>query len=276
MSIKKIYQPITTPNQWTSAHQPIRFVYDLPTENSTLYDHNSEGFLSIWSGIFMDNVDTIKVGGLVYVTTTGYKGLHVITKILGYSQSGGVVTGCFYQTSTPFTTAHSSVFVKLATPPVFSVYKGYIQGETTLNHPYGYSKVSDFSPDVNKDGFLDFDISGFVQAAMLPIQAPRISQSALPLTAYIDYALYMPYRIVIGNTFTSYFMAINGAYNSDKLSSRFVSTGIYLTDNPLEYTHGRTILSNISGLRIYTNYFTTHFQDFTQPDQKLYNFLTEQ
>jgi len=76
--IRKTYIPVSVPPKWSSVHQPIRFVYDMPMEECVLYNHSSEGYLSVWSGLFMDLDVPVTVGGLVFITTGTYKGYHVV------------------------------------------------------------------------------------------------------------------------------------------------------------------------------------------------------
>ena len=91
--ISKTYVPKAIPFNWSSAHCPIEFTYDMPTEKCVLYNHASEGYLSIWSGLFMDKDVPLIVGDLVYLTSGDYKGYHVVKKVLSYGYSGLVKTG---------------------------------------------------------------------------------------------------------------------------------------------------------------------------------------
>lgn len=242
--IRKNYIPVKIPTKWTSAYQPITFIYDTPIEEGLLYNHNSEGYLSVWSGLFMDLDVPLSKGSLVYITSGTYKGYHVVKTILGYGYSGLVKTSIFYQTETKYTTSTGGTLfdVKLATPPVWNIYAGYQDSEISSPNPFPYTHVSEIQPEGNANGYIEFNISGYVQSAL-----NRISPPAQPdLTGeVIDYNLFMPYRVCTPIAFDYLLFAINASIPSEELNKKYIDSNVPLNSRKVEFAIGTSFDSYI-------------------------------
>ncbi len=248
--IRKTYIPVSVPPKWSSVHQPIRFVYDMPMEECVLYNHASEGYLSVWSGLFMDLDVPVTVGGLVFITTGTYKGYHVVKKILGYGYSGLIKTSVQFQTETLFTTSTGGTIfdIKLATPPVWNVYAGYQDSEISLPNPFPYTKVSEIQPEGNGDGLIEFNCSGYVQSAMKELAPPTEGTTGMSA----DYSLFMPYRICTPVSFDAIYFALNSGIDTDTLNREYVGVYKPLNSLPIEFGCGVTWQSFIQDEQIVT------------------------
>lgn len=248
--IRKTYIPYSVPPKWSSVHQPIRFVYDMPTEECVLYNHATEGYLSVWSGLFMDLDIPLTVGGLVFITSGTYQGYHVVKKILGYGYSGLVKTSVQFQTETLYTTSTgATVFdVKLATPPVWNVYAGYQDSEISSPNPFPYTKVSEIQPEGNGEGLIEFNCSGYVQSAMNELIPPTEGTTGMS----IDYSLFMPYRICTPVSFDAIYFALNSGIDTDTLNREYVGVDKPVNSLPIEFGCGTTWLTYIEDEQIVT------------------------
>ena len=248
--IRKTYIPVSVPPKWSSVHQPIRFVYDMPMEECVLYNHASDGYLSVWSGLFMDLDVPVTVGGLVFITTGTYKGYHVVKKILGYGYSGLVKTSVLFQTETLYTTSTGgTVFdIKLATPPVWNIYAGYQDSEISSPNPFPYTKVSEIQPEGNGDGLIEFNCSGYVQSAMNELSPPTEGTTGMS----VDYSLFMPYRICTPTAFDAIYFALNSGIDTDTLNRDYVGVDKPLNSLPIEFSCGTTWLTYIEDEQVIT------------------------
>jgi hypothetical protein len=237
MPIQKNYSQIKCPRQWVSAYQPINYLFDAPTENGTFT--NNLGFVQVYSGVFR-NLDTLlQPGDLIYITAGVYKGYHTVKQIIGYGYNSASPTSVTYTINTVFTTNDGGTIrdIKYMQPPVFSVYKGWQTGEVPIGvspNPYPFLKVADFSPEGNRDGFLEINISGYVQSALLPIVPPK--KGLIFFGADNGYNLYMPFRVVFSSTVTtkSYLTIHKGlcaGTDTEDLFSKYVSTKQYLAES---------------------------------------------
>jgi hypothetical protein len=230
MPVQKNYRQLRSPRQWVSAYQPINYLFDAPTENGGF--SNNGGNLQVTGGVFMNSATLLKIGDLIYITAGIYKGYHTIKSIAGYSYSLGTPIIVTYTLNTVYTVADTNREIKYMQPPVFSVFKGWQTSEVPVGvspNPYPYLKVSDFSPEGNRDGFFEFNISGYVQSALLPIVPPK--QGSVFFGADNGYNLYMPFRVVFFGSFTSIHRGLCSGVDTEDLFSKYISTKQYLAES---------------------------------------------
>lgn len=235
MPIQKNYSQIRSPRQWVSAYQPINYLFDAPTELGNF--GVSFGNLVVTSGVFMNSVTLLKIGDLVYITAGIYKGYHTIKSVGTYVYSGGTPILVSYTLNTVYTVADTARDIKYMQPPVFSVYKGWQTGEVPIGvspNPYPFLKVADFSPEGNRDGFLEVNISGYVQSALLPIVPPK--KGLIFFGADNGYNLYMPFRVVFSTvvsskTYLTIHKGLCAGIDTEDLFSKYVSTKQYLAES---------------------------------------------
>jgi hypothetical protein len=230
MAIQKNYRQLRSPRQWVSAYQPINYLFDAPTENGGF--SNNGGNLQVSGGVFMNSATLLKIGDLIYITLGIYKGYHTIKSIAGYSYALGTPIIVTYTLNTVYTVADTNREIKYMQPPVFSVFKGWQTSEVPIGvspNPYPYLKVSDFSPEGNRDGFFEFNISGYVQSALLPIVPPK--QGSIFFGADNGYNLYMPFRVVFFGSFISIHRGLCAGVDTEDLFSKYISTKQYLAES---------------------------------------------
>jgi hypothetical protein len=251
MPVQKNYRQLRSPRQWVSAYQPINYLFDAPTENATF--SNSSGNLQVSGGLFMNSFTLLKTGDLVYITAGIYKGYHTIKSVGTISYLFGVPL-IMYVLNTAYTVSDTTREIKYMQPPVFSVFKGWQTSEVPVGvspNPYPYLKVSDFSPEGNKDGFFEFNISGYVQSALLPIVPPK--QGSVFFGADNGYNLYMPFRVVFFGSFTSIHRGLCAGVDTEELFSKYISTKQYLGESIASSSCQSIFVTLISGSTL-TNY----------------------
>jgi hypothetical protein len=259
MPVQKNYRQLKSPRQWVSAYQPINYLFDAPTELG-LFSNNG-GNVQITSGVFMNSATLLKIGDLVYITAGIYKGYHTVKSIVAYSYSLGTPILVGYVINTTFTTNDGAVNrdIKYMQPPVFSVFKGWQIGEVPVGvspNPYPYLKVSDFSPEGNRDGFFEFNISGYVQSALLPIVPPKKGNL---LNIDNGYNLYMPFRVVFFGGFTSIHKGLCAGVDTEELFSKYVSTKQWLGESIASSTCQSIFATLISGSTLTTYRFASSY-----------------
>ena len=232
MAIQKNYRQIKFPAQWVSAYQPIRYTFDVPTENGTFTDNL--GFVQVDGGVFRNSDTLLQVGDLIYITVGVYKGYHTVKEVIGYSYLFGSPILVTYTLNTSFTTndGGASREIKYMQPPLFYVYKGYQDSEVIGTNPYPYVQAASFLPEGNLNGFLEFNISGYVQSCLKEIVPPQQGTLLAP-NIYEDngYNLYIPFRVVFGGAFNSVHFGLCAGIESEELFSKYVSTRQYLAES---------------------------------------------
>lgn len=236
------YTIVTQPDQWASAHKPIRFVYNMPFNFGTLSDNN--GRLRVVMSAALAGGKLIVAGDLIYINGGIYKGYHTVETVVS-------------NTDFTLSTAYGSAFVglvqiKYATPPQWQIWKGYQDSEVVGTNPFPFTKVADFSPEGNTAGLLSFDVSGYVKAAMPEITPPLEGTAFGDVFLATDYSRFMPYRLLIGTSarslyFEDIYLALNSSIDSDVLNAEYVDTPKPLNTNPFIFSCGSTWLSFING-----------------------------
>lgn len=230
------YTLVSSPKRWASAHQPIRFLYDMPRRIGDVDD--KDGYANVLLSQALAGGKAIVKGDLIYISSGVYKGYHVVKE---------VDNNLDFTLETNYISFASGVQIKYATPPVWQVWKGYQDSEITTNyHPF--AKVAEFSPEGNADGLLEFNISGYVQAAMHPITPQEKGFVSGNVGVSYDWQLFMPYRLLIGITvrslyFEDIYLALNSAINSDELNAEYLKTDKPLNSYPIINSCGTTFIS---------------------------------
>lgn len=226
------YRLAVPPFKWNSAYHPIRFIYDMPTESCIVQDSIS-GFVEVICGYFMGTIGAISVGDLIYITTGAYKGLHVVSAITDLGGSYILGTNTLVKTVTTYGSE-----AKLAQPQVFSIYKGIV-GDPNMP----YSKVSDLQVECNTEGYIEFDVQGYVQASLNPIIPPLEGTLSSGYYEYIDYSLFIPFSIRRTGDEDGPFYGAQCGITSERLNAEFLGTDKPLMDYSFEYINGNTFKS---------------------------------
>jgi hypothetical protein len=241
MAIQKNYRQIKFPATWSSAYQPLNFLFDTPTENGLLYEDND--LLSIQSGVFRNSDTLLQKGDLVYVTTGAYKGYHVVNSIIAYDYIFGTPIQVYYRTETPFGLAGYNTEVKYLQPQEWQVVKVGTPNVVLAN----------FQIEGNRDGFLECNVSGYVQGGLSEI-IPPLEGSNLGGGVYEGDStnLFITFRIVYLNTNGQSINALCAAIDSNLLLNRFVSTRKFLGESLFKNDCASTFITYISGSVIKT------------------------
>lgn len=155
------------PPKWVSAHRKCEFRYRLPVSTiSSGYD-DGNGYLKLnLSGAFPF---ALAVGDRVYIPAgTDYTGFHTIRTVHSSIQ---------YTLETEYVSLISgSTTIYEVVLPTVTLYKGYTDNELILPlYPSGSLDLYDiqpqellatFQPEAGSDGFIQFDISGYLKAAL--------------------------------------------------------------------------------------------------------------
>jgi hypothetical protein len=240
MSQQLNYRVISQPKLWSSAHKPIEFVYDMPTEVATIVGlDNNLGV--ILPNIFAGGGLGIHVGSIVFITESQYKGYHVVKEVF---------TPLIFSLETAYTTAPTTPVcdVKYATPPQWQVWKGYQDSEVIGTNNFPFTKAADFAPEGNPDGFLTTNVQGFIQSSMKKMTPPSAGNQfgGISISSEINY--WQPYRLLIGLSprslyFERIYFALNSSIESDVLNAEYLNTLKPLNTLPFINSCGTTWLS---------------------------------
>ena len=235
------YTIITQPRLWASAHKPIEFVYEMPFQTGDV--DNSGGFANVLLGSALAGGKTIIAGDIIYISSGVYLGYHVVKS---------VDNNLDFVLETAYISFASSVTIKYATPPQWQIWKGYQDSEVVGTNYFPFTKVADFAPEGNIEGYLSFNIGGYIKSAMAEITA--LTEGTLFGTGiYLEESrnLYTPYRLLIGVNpeslyFENIYLALNSSIESNTLNAEYLKTTKPLNTLPFINSCGTTWLSFIN------------------------------
>jgi hypothetical protein len=242
------YTIITQPKLWASAHKPIEFVYDMPFQTGDV--DNSGGFANVLLGSALAGGKTIVAGDIIYISSGVYLGYHVVKS---------VDNNLDFVLETAYISFASSVTIKYATPPQWQIWKGYQDSEVIGTNYFPFTKVADFAPEGNIDGYLSFNIGGYVKSAMKPIEPPLEGANVgVDIYLYSDVSLWQPYRLLIGTNpdslyFERIYLALNSSIESNVLNAEYLNTSKALNSLPFINSCGTTFVTGLtqSGVFVY-------------------------
>lgn len=229
------YAIVNRPPEWVSAHRECAFKYSVTgTLIGSSYD-DGNGYLKVnLTGAFFQ---TLAVGDRVYIRNGDYEGFHVVRSVQSSTQ---------YTFETLYTTADTGLIFPVLLPTI-SIYKGFSSGELSLPlYPTGSldlstiqprELVAEFKPEFDIDGYITFDISGYLKAVLAtPYKAgynetetsyqyrKASGEDYLPMNyAKVDIMLLEP-----GGTTANLEMQLyvcNAGVSSEELTREFVDTG---------------------------------------------------
>jgi len=200
-----VYTLRKRPAEWVSAHDVCMFEYRLPQGIISTTINNGGKVQFVLSTAFPI---TPLVGDRVFVTGNSiYKGYHVITEVI---DANNIVLNVDY-----VSVVSGSVPIWLAVSPVIKVFAGWDVGELTVNTVDGVKDFSDFQPkrlvgefmpEPSLDGYLRFDIHGYLKAALPtpyePYEMPNESQFNFQLsssTFFINMLLFTKVDVMLND-----------------------------------------------------------------------------
>lgn len=226
-----------SPYRWTSAHKPIEFEYDMPFAFGALSDNS--GFVRVVMASALAGGKTIVVGDLIYIAGGVYKGYHVIKS---------VVSNLDFTLETDYISSFPSIQIKYATPPQWQIWKGFQDTEVIGTNTKPFTKVADIQPEGNAQGYIAFNISGYIKSALNEITTPVEGTDLGGVFDADALDLWTPYRILIGTNpnslyFESIYYALNSSIEPDVLQSEYLNTGKPLNSYPIVFSCGTTWVS---------------------------------
>lgn len=160
------YTMISRPSKWVSAHRKCEFVYRLPQALIVSGYDDGNGYLKI--NLTSPFPFAMVEGDTIYITDGTYRGFHKIRTVHSTLQ---------YTINTSFILSLSgSIVVWQVILPKIPIYRGYEDNELILPlYPSGSLDMNDiqpkellgvFTPSVRGDGYMYFDISGYIKSAL--------------------------------------------------------------------------------------------------------------
>lgn len=221
--MSKVYTLKERPAQWSSAHDSIRYVFDLPTEDIVLIG-DTNGYAGVLlAGHFMGTSNVVTVGDLIYIDTAPYIGVHVVREV----DPSGLP---FYVLETKYiSTVITTGKAKFATTQEWFLYTGLTDAEKVDGREYDYKLSGVLNMVCGFDGLMTIDVAKFVAPSFgLPI--PTI-QSILN-NGDNAYNLINAFRLCRPLAYDFIGYALNSAISSEELNAKFVGQYKILKQNP--------------------------------------------
>jgi len=156
------YHPIKKrPYKWVSAHRNCVFRFGLPTVMA-FGGYDASGYLGIVLTSSYGGAWAPIAGDRLYIYGGYYEGFVTITEVVSSIQ---------YVTSSVWVDSMFNEDVAFVTLPTISIYKGYSVGEIIiagqdLSEWQPRELVGEFKPEVGTDGFIEFDIYGYLKTVI--------------------------------------------------------------------------------------------------------------
>lgn len=234
------YKLMSRPANWVSAHRKNEFRYRLP-QKTVVGAYNTGGYLSlILDSAFVLVYGAPQVGDRIFLTTGGSYGdnkYHTIKEITSSIQY--VLTTEWIDASIGISLIY---FVRL---PEIQLYKGYRSGELVLPlYPTGsldlytimpWTLIGKFYPEAGIDGFITFDISGYLKTAIESPYKVGYNQDEInyhyPLSSSKSYVVknYNKVALILYFNIEATLSVANSAITSDELNRCYVDT-----DQPMQ------------------------------------------
>lgn len=246
------------PPATVAAHSPINFTYRIASVNISASFDSDGKFGFVVSSAFSF---TPAIGDRVYIYEgTGnslYTGFHTITDS---------VSGVIFVTSTDYNRPLTGTSpVSLVRLPTITLYKGYEVGELTFPTPSGtvdvsdyhpYLKIADFKPEMNLEGDIKFDISGYAMTAILsPYYYLSGKVESTVANVLYNFQQWNRVRIVIENNNECELTVVNSSESQSDFTRYYVDTKntmstvrqeVFINGNSMGAYFAETILKVIS------------------------------
>lgn len=233
------YKLISKPAKWLSAHRRNEFKIRLP-QSTISSGTNNGGYLKITlSGAFLN---TLAVGDRLYIPNLSpYTGYHTVREVHSSVQ---VTLNTLYQSSI----SGAAVVWKVELPTI-QIYKGYKEAEQVVSYDGGtydfytnqpYELLAAFTPEAGADGYVTFDVSGYIKTAienpykpaynpdednkLYPVSLLGIKLSEYTPLYYNKITIVMPDITGTIKGILSAHYAANSAISTDELNRYYVDT----------------------------------------------------
>lgn len=217
--MSKVYTLKERPAEWSSAHDKIRYVFDLPTED-IVFVGDTDGYASILlAGHFMGTSNVLSAGDLIYIDTAPYIGVHVVKEV--------DITGLpFYILETKYiSTITLTGKAKFATTQEWFLYTGLTDAEKTDGREYDYKLSGVLNMVCGVDGFFTIDVAKFVSSSFsLPVPTLQSIEDFQDTS----FNLINAYRLCRPLAYDFIGYALNSAITSEDLNAKYLNPFIPL------------------------------------------------
>jgi hypothetical protein len=211
--MSKVYRLNERPANWSSAHDSIRYVFDLPTEN-IIFVGDTDGYAGILlAGHFMGTSNVLSAGDLIYIDTAPYIGVHVVKEV--------DPTGLpFYILETKYiSTITLTGKAKFATTQEWFLYTGLTTAEKFDGREYDYKLSGVLNMVCGVDGFMTIDVAKFV-ASSFDLPTPMLD--SIDLQSDLSYNLINAYRLCRPTAYDFIGYALNSSITSEDLNAKYI------------------------------------------------------
>lgn len=214
------------PAKWVSAHRKNEFKYRLPQAVIMALSDNGDGTTRI-------TVSGSYTGGLVLVTGERVF-IPSIGAGFGKSYIATVISGTQFDINETWTTTLSAGFVWLCRLPEVQLYGGWEVGELIIGGEdisdwQPYILLGKFFPEVGTDGYLTFDVSGYLKSDLLtPYKYyPNSTEEnyIVPISsAEVSLIQFTRMKLVIEYTNECELLVCNASITTQELNQKYVNT----------------------------------------------------
>lgn len=151
------------PFYWSGAHSPVLYEFDYETILNWGATEYTNGKMAVVLTT-LHFTDTPEEGMYIFISSGTYKGLHRISDYVVLLGLPVIVTETDYAGTQ---TGSGTVKLKLITEHVFTLKAGYTTGDAFVED-LPQVTLAEFKPEVNAQGLLVFNISGYLKSLFAP------------------------------------------------------------------------------------------------------------
>lgn len=211
--MSKVYTLKERPAEWSSAHDKIKYVFDLPTED-IVFIGDSDGYASILlGGHFMGTSNVLSAGDLIYIDTAPYIGVHVVKEVDPTGLPAYILETKYITTITLTGKA------KYATTQEWYLYTGLTDAEKVDGREYDYKLSGVLNMVCGQDGLFTIDVAKFVSSSFaLPVPTLQSIEDAQDTS----FNLINAFRLCRPLAYDFIGYALNSAITSEDLNAKYI------------------------------------------------------
>lgn len=212
--MSKVYTLKERPAEWSSAHDKIKYVFDLPTED-IVFIGDSDGYASILlGGHFMGTSNVLSAGDLIYIDTAPYIGVHVVKEVDPTGLPAYILETKYITTITLTGKA------KYATTQEWYLYTGLTDAEKVDGREYDYKLSGVLNMVCGQDGLFTIDVAKFVSSSFaLPVPTLQSIEDAQDTS----FNLINAFRLCRPLAYDFIGYALNSATTSEELNAKYIN-----------------------------------------------------
>lgn len=212
--MSKVYTLKERPAEWSSAHDKIKYVFDLPTED-IVFIGDSDGYASILlGGHFMGTSNVLSAGDLIYIDTAPYIGVHVVKEVDPTGLPAYILETKYITTITLTGKA------KYATTQEWYLYTGLTNAEKVDGREYDYKLSGVLNMVCGQDGLFTIDVAKFVSSSFdLPVPTLQSIEDAQDTS----FNLINAFRLCRPFAYDFIGYALNSAITTEELNAKYIN-----------------------------------------------------